>query len=260
MVIKYIKRAVANKVISYLDNFPAVAILGPRQAGKSTLAKNIVSNFAEAIYLDLETASDRQKVSNPEIFFEQYKNNLICLDEIQRAPELFTSLRGIIDANARNGQFLILGSASQELIRQSSESLAGRIAFIELSPFLFREIEKEGNDLYRYWTRGGFPRSYLASSDEMSFTWRENFVQTFLERDIPQLGPRIPAETLRRFWTMLAHLQGSRLNAARLGGGLGVSGQTVARYTDLLVDLLLLRRLAPVRRNVGKRLVKSPKV
>lgn len=260
MAIEYIKRAVADKVISYLDNFPAVAILGPRQAGKSTLAKNIVSNFAGAIYLDLETASDRQKVSNPEIFFERYKNNLICLDEIQRAPELFTSLRGIIDTNAGNGQFLILGSASQDLIRQSSESLAGRIAFIELSPFLFQEIEKEGNDLYKYWTRGGFPRSYLASSDEMSFTWRENFVQTFLERDIPQLGFHIPAETLRRLWQMCAHLHGQLVNLSTLGQSLGVSHTTVRSYLDLLSQTFMIRLLSPFSANLKKRLVRSPKI
>jgi len=260
MAIKYIKRAVADKVISYLDNFPAVAILGPRQAGKSTLAKNIVSNFAGAVYLDLETASDRQKVSNPEIFFEQYKNNLICLDEIQRAPELFTSLRSIIDANAGNGQFLILGSASQDLIRQSSESLAGRIVFIELSPFLHREIEKENDDLYTYWLRGGFPRSYLAASNDLSFVWRENFIQTFLERDIPQLGFHIPAETLRRLWQMCAHLHGQLVNLSTLGQSLGVSHTTVRSYLDLLSQTFMIRLLSPFSANLKKRLVRSPKI
>ncbi|MBN1483011.1 ATP-binding protein [candidate division KSB1 bacterium] len=257
---KYIDRTITPKVLAYLENFPAVAILGPRQVGKSTLAKNIVAGFANAIYLDLELASDRQKLTNPEIFFERYKNKLICLDEIQRAPELFTSLRGIIDKNDQNGQFIILGSASPDLIRQSSESLAGRIAFVELAPFLFKEVENESGDVYTLWLRGGFPRSYLANSDELSLVWRENFVQTFLERDIPQLGFRIASETLGRLWRMCSHMHGQLVNLSNLGQSLGMSHTTVRSYLELLSHTFMIRLLSPFSANLKKRLVRSPKL
>ena len=189
----------------------------------------------------------------------------MILDEIHRAPGIFQVLRSIIDRRRhkgiRAGEFLLLGSASMDLLKQSAESLAGRIAYLELTPFTVREIETLGtNAVDRLWVRGGFPDSCLAPDDSGSFDWRLAFIQTYLERDIPALGPRVPAETLHRFWQMLAHSQGQLLNAARLAGGLGVSGQTVARYLDILVDLLLVRRLQPWTPNLSKRLVRSPKV
>ena len=186
----------------------------------------------------------------------------MILDEVQRAPELFQRLRGVIDRRRRhgepNGQFLLLGSAAMDLLRQSGESLAGRISYLELGPFDALEVAPDA--LETLWVRGGFPRSFLADSDDLSMKWRRDFIRTYLERDIPQFGSRIPAETLRRFWTMLAHNQSQMLNAANLARGLGVDGKTVASYLDLLVDLLLVRRLPSWHRNVGKRLVKSPKV
>jgi uncharacterized protein len=191
-----------------------------------------------------------------------HEDKLVILDEVQRLPELFQTLRGLIDRgrrrNLRAGRFLLLGSASIELLKQSGESLAGRIAYVELEPLNVLEVHDDARD--ELWIRGGFPDSFLADSDEASAIWRESFIRTYLERDIPQLGPRVPAETLRRFWTMLAHVQGGTLNAAQLARGLGVDGKTIARYLDLLVDLLLVRRLPPLLANVGKRLVRSPKV
>ncbi len=218
-----------------------------------------------AVYLDLELPSDRAKLLDAELYLASHDNELVILDEIQRAPGLFQILRGVIDRRRRKGiragQFLLLGSASMDLLHQSAESLAGRIAYLELTPFLLPEIENLGvGAAQRLWVRGGFPDSYLAQGDLSSFQWRVAFIQTYLERDIPTLGPRIPAETLHRFWRMLAHNQAQLLNAARLASGLGVSGQTVARYLDILVDLLLVRRLQPWAANVAKRLVRSPKV
>ncbi|MBN1464916.1 ATP-binding protein [candidate division KSB1 bacterium] len=257
---QYVERTVTEKIIAYLAKFPAVAILGPRQAGKSTLAKKIVASWEGAVYLDLESAAERQKLTNPEIYFERQKNHLICLDEIQRTPELFTSLRSVIDENTRNGQFLILGSASRDLIRQSSESLAGRIIFVELAPFLYEEVKSLANDKYMYWLRGGFPRSYLADSDELSFVWRENFIQTFLERDIPQLGFQIPAETLRRLWKMCSHMHGQVVNLSNLGQSLGVSHTTIRAYLDILSHTFMIRLLSPFFGNLKKRLIRSPKM
>ena len=244
-----------------LNLFPAVALLGPRQVGKTTLALQLAAQ-GPSLYLDLESPGDLAKLSDPGLYLTSQPGKLLILDEVQRQPELFGTLRGLIDADRRlgntQGRFLLLGSASVELIRQSSESLAGRLAFVELGGLTVPEAgESLGEQL---WIRGGFPDSFLASSDQASSLWRQAFLRTYLERDIPQLGPRIPAETLRRFWTMLAHSQGSLINAAALGRSLGVSGKTVARYLDLLVDLLLVRRLQPMHTNVGKRLVKAPKV
>ena len=244
-----------------LEQFPAVALLGPRQVGKTTLALQLAAT-TPSLYLDLEASADLARLSEPSLFLQRHADKLVILDEVQRLPGLFAELRGLIDAGRRqgqaNGRFLLLGSASVELIRQSSESLAGRIAFLELGGLHALELGADALD--KLWIRGGFPGSTLAATDGDSAEWRWQFIRTYLERDIPQLGPRLPAETLRRFWTMLAHGQGSLLNAAELGRSLGVDGKTVGRYLDLLVDLLLVRRLPPLLANVGKRLVRSPKV
>lgn len=244
-----------------LEQFPAVALLGPRQVGKTTLALQLAATIP-SLYLDLEASADLARISEPSLFLQRHADKLVILDEVQRLPGLFAELRGLIDAGRRqgqaNGRFLLLGSASVELIRQSSESLAGRIAFLELGGLHALELGADALD--KLWIRGGFPGSTLAATDGDSAEWRRQFIRTYLERDIPQLGPRVPAETLRRFWTMLAHGQGSLLNAAELGRSLGVDGKTVGRYLDLLVDLLLVRRLPPLLANVGKRLVRSPKV
>ena len=241
----------------------AVALIGPRQVGKTTLALQLAEEVP-SLYLDLEASEDRRKLADPTLFLRQYEDQLVVLDEIHRVPELFNTLRGLIDQGRRRGhrtgRFLLLGSASMDLMRQSGESLAGRIAHVDLGPLDVLEVESSEPDMNRLWVRGGFPDSYLAKSDRDSFAWRKEFVRSYLEREIPQLGPRIPAETLEALWTMLAHNQGGLLNASRLAAGLMVSAQTITRYVDLLADLLLVRRLRPFHHNVGKRMVKSPKV
>jgi predicted AAA+ superfamily ATPase len=256
-----IARWIEQPLLEQLDRFPAVALLGPRQVGKTTLARQIAQS-RQGLVLDLESPADRAKLQEPELFLSRHTNQLLILDEVQRLPGLFEVLRGVIDAHRlagrRSGQFLLLGSASVELIRQSSESLAGRICYLELGGFSVLELGAAACE--RLWIRGGFPDSVQAPDDTSSSIWREQFIRTYLERDIPQLGPRIPAETLRRFWTMLAHGQGGLLNAAALGRSLGVDGKTVRHYLDLLVDLLLVRQLQPLVANAGKRLVKAPKV
>lgn len=246
---------------SALDTQPSVVLLGPRQVGKTTLALDIVEARG-AVYLDMERLSDRQILEEPELYLDEQVGTLVVIDEVQRRPDLFSVLRGQIDrrrrAGQRTGQFLLLGSASNTLLQQSAESLAGRVSYHELTPFGLDEVGASAQQ--SLWLRGGFPESFLATSDAHSLGWRRDFIRTYLERDIPAFGLRIPSETLRRFWTMLAHEQGGVLNAARLAAGLGVSGQTVARYLDLLVDLMLVRRLPPWHSNAGKRLVRSPKV
>ena len=258
-----IERALKSAVAGMLRRHAAVGLLGPRQAGKTTLALEIAAGRPN-VYLDLESESDRAKLADAEQYLGRHEDRLVILDEIQRAPGLFQTLRGLIDAGRRRGRrtgrFLILGSASLDLLQQSAESLAGRIAYVELAPFDALEVRGGRSERERLWLRGGFPDSFLAGTDAASLEWRQAFIRTYLERDVPQLGPRIPAETLRRFWTMLAHAQGGTLNAARLASGLGISGQSVVRYLDLLADLLLVRRLAPWTANVGKRLVRSPKI
>lgn len=240
---------------------PAVALTGPRQVGKTTLAIEIAQT-RPAIYLDLESEADRARLAEPQLYFADHLDELVVLDEIHRTPGIFEALRGTIDEGRRRGKgtgrFLLLGSAAIELLAQSGETLAGRVALAELSPFDVTEVGAERLD--QLWLRGGFPDSFLAASNESSVRWRRDFIRTYLERDIPQFGPRIPAETLRRLWTMLAHQQGGLLNAAQLARGLGISGATVGHYLDLMVDLLLVRRLQPLVANVGKRLVRSPKV
>ena len=256
-----IGRHLAGTVKRRLQNNPAVAILGPRQCGKTTLAGQIVKKFSQSVYLDLENPADLAKLSDPLAFFSLHNEDLVCLDEIQRAPELFSILRGIIDKRARNAQFLILGSAGRDLIRQSSESLAGRIAYLDLTPFLFSELEAaQKDDIRELWLRGGFPRSYLAQDLDISFEWRQDFIQTFLERDIGMLGFRMQPARLGRFWKMCAHIHGSLLNASKLADSLGVSSHTVRSYIDLLAHTFMLRVLLPDASNLKKRLVKSPKI
>lgn len=253
-------RAITPRLTQAIDEYPAVALLGPRQAGKTTLALEIAANRS-AVYLDLESEEDRFKLAQPELYLADHADKLVILDEVQRAPGLFPVLRGLIDKARRAGrsvgQYLLLGSASLDLLKQSGESLAGRIAYLELAPLSVIEADRPLNDL---WLRGGFAPSLLAASSDKSHRWRTNFIRTYLERDIPQFGRRIPAETLRRFWVMLAHNQGGVLNVAQLARNLGVDAKTAAGYLDLLVDLLLVRRLQPWHANVGKRLVKAPKV
>ena len=256
-----------------LARFPAIALVGPRQVGKTTMALAHRQGTVEPLYLDLELPSARRRLDDPEAFLLAQRHRLLILDEVQRMPGLFEVLRGVIDLRRREGeaagQFLLLGSASGALLQQGSESLAGRMATLELTPFLASELPAQAvpagpadpvRALQDLWVRGGFPLSWLAPDDAGSMAWREAFITTYLERDIPQLGPRIPAVTLRRLWTMLAHQQGGLLNQAQLAGSLAVSGQTVGRYIDLLADLMLVRRLPPWHGNVGKRLVRTPKV
>lgn len=256
-----LERRIASEVVALLERSPAVVLTGPRQSGKTTLALAVAAR-REATYLDLESEADRARLAEPQLYFADHADELVILDEIHRAPGIFEALRGTIDQGRREGKgagrFLLLGSAAIDLLAQSGETLAGRVSFVELAPF---DITEAGADkLDRLWVRGGFPESFLAKGEEASLHWRRDFIRTYLERDIPQLGPRIPVETLRRLWTMLAHSQGGLLNAAQLARGLGVSGATVGHYLDLMVDLLLVRRLAPPLANTGKRLVRSPKV
>ena len=256
-----IERRLAPQLKDAIAHTPAVALLGPRQVGKTTLALEVGREF-NALYLDLESEQDRAKLAQPELYLADHQDQLVILDEVHRAPGLFPVLRGLIDRARRvgrsAGQYLLLGSASLDLLKQSGESLAGRIAYLELAPFNVLETPSlQSNEL---WVRGGFPDSLLAPDAARSLRWRQDFIRTYLERDIPQFGPRIAAETLRRFWGMLAHHQGGLLNTAQFARNLGVDAKTAAGYLDLLVDLLIVRRLPAWHANIGKRLVKSPKV
>jgi len=258
-----IKRRKLNGLKAALNRQAAVALTGPRQVGKTTLALRLVDE-TPALYLDLEITQDRLKLRDPALFLRHYENKLVVLDEIHRVPALFNTLRSLIDQGRRRGhrtgRFLLLGSASMDLLRQSGESLAGRIAHMHLGPVDVLEAGRAGSDATPLWLRGGFPDSFLAKNDRDSFAWRKDFIRTYLEREIPLLGPNIPMETLETLWTMLAHNQGTMLNASRLATALMVSAQTTTRYIDLLVDLLLVRRLRPFHYNTGKRIVKAPKV
>ena len=256
-------RLITPRVRSALDHQAAVALIGPRQVGKTTLALDI-ARTRDSLYLDLEDRDDRNRLAEPALFLDHVEDRLVILDEIHRLPEIFQTLRGVIDRGRRRskgrGRFLVLGSASIDALRQSGESLAGRISYIDLAPLSALEVEADRNARERLWLRGGYPQSYLAASDTDSLALRRDLIRTCLERDVGMFGPRIPAATLERLWTMLAHLQGTILNASTLARALEVSAQSVTRYIDLLVDLLLVRRLVPFHADVGKRLVKAPKV
>ena len=256
-----ITRRHKNLIQHDLAHFPSVVLLGPRQVGKTTLARALASEDPDALYLDLEDPTDAARLDNPGRYLDLHRSRLVVIDEVQRMPNLFGVLRGQIDARRRDGRrsshFLLLGSASGALLRQSAESLAGRVAYHEL-PGL--DALETGPDLNRPWLRGGFPDSFTAASDDLSMRWRDDFIRTYLERDLPQAGLRAPAVTLRRFWTMLAHRQTSIFNASELARSLGISVPTVNRYADTLVDLMLLRRMQPYFVNVGKRLIKTPKL
>lgn len=255
-----------------LSYYPGVVLLGPRQVGKTTLAHALAAQAQKSIFLDMERASDRAQLQDPEAFFAMHRDALVVLDEVQAQPNIFEALRPEIDADRRPGRFLLLGSASGKLLQQSAESLAGRVSYLELPPLLSHEVLQQSKDqasdthtdlltLQRLMLRGGFPLSYLASSDKNSMQWRQDLIDTFLQRDLPQLGITIPASTLHRAWRMLAHNHGQLFNAAQIGQALGgMAHTTINRYLDLFVDAMMLRRLMPLHANLGKRLVKSPKI
>jgi len=255
-----IKRDLEPKILAALERFPCVALLGARQVGKTTLARRIAAAKPGAVFLDLERPSDAAKLAEPELFLGPLSDRLVVLDEVQRVPDLFPVLRSLVDERARAGRFLILGSAAPELLRQSSETLAGRVRFFELAPLTLHEVKPPPDAVPSLWLRGGFPRSFLASDERESLDWRDAFIQTFLERDIPAFGIRVPAANLRRFWQMLAHNHGQLWNASRLAAGFGVSPPTMQHYLDILEDAFMLRQLRPLQANLGKRLVKSPRI
>ena len=260
-----IPRLAESAVRKKLLQTPAVVLLGPRQVGKTTLARQIAGDWpGGAVYLDLERSADRLRLEDAEDYLRAHVGRLVIMDEIHRAPGVFESLRGIIDENrlagVRSGQFLLLGSASLDLMRQSSETLAGRVSYMNISPIHIQEVIPVQIEAEQLWLRGGFPDSLLAADEEHSLDWRRDFIRSYLERDVPMFAPRLPSETIGRLWTMLAHQQGGLLNQARIASSLGVSNPTIDRYIDLLVDLQLIRRLRPWSSNAGKRLVRTPKV
>ncbi|MFH0997292.1 MAG: ATP-binding protein [Pseudomonadota bacterium] len=254
-----IPRTQHDTILTSLKKYPVVSLIGSRQVGKTTLAKSVSEALRhDAIYLDLELPSDCNKLQDPELYLRQFSDTLVIIDEIQRMPSLFPVIRALVDQNRVGGRFLILGSASPDLLRHSSESLAGRIIYHELTPFNMFETDSES--LERLWLCGGYPDSYLADNEKESFVWRESYIKTYLEMDIPQLGIRIPSVQLRRFWTMLAHSHGQLWNGNKIAGSLGVSTPTVRHYLDILEDTFVVRQLQPYHANVKKRLIKSPKV
>lgn len=252
-------RLTATKIADHLSWSPAVGILGPRQVGKTTLAKTFATDPAKAVYLDLDTASARARLGNPSAFFAANRQRLVVLDEIQNHPELLSELRGEIDEDRRPGRFLILGSASFKLLKQS-QSLAGRLSLVDMAPLLASEAAPQFADLQPLWLRGGFPNSLLAPTDTASWDWRDALIRHFLNTDLAQLGIRVEPELMRRFWRMLAHMHGQLFNASAIAASLGVAASTTTRYLDHLCDALMVRRLEPFHINIGKRLVKSPKV
>ncbi|MCF8357242.1 MAG: ATP-binding protein [Prolixibacteraceae bacterium] len=260
---KLIERNCARDVQLNRKVFPVTAILGPRQCGKTTLVKMLSDEISSIVYLDLQNIEDVNKLSDPRMFFRDKEGAVICLDEIQRMPELFNDLRSIIDSNRQKGRFIILGSASPQLIQKSSETLAGRIGFIELTPFLISELidnEVKSFELNDYIFKGGFPESFLSENVDESKLWLENFIRTYIERDLPQLGIQLPSMQIRRLLTMLSHTQGQLFNSNKLAESMGVTHPTIRRYVDLFEQTFLVRTLQPFILNVKKRLVKSAKV
>lgn len=259
-----IPRRAAGELRDRLAQFPAVALLGPRQIGKTTMARSIVDSTPNALYLDLERPADIRRLDDADAFLRSAAGRLLVLDEVHRVPGLFELLRGVIDDARRgghdNGQFLLLGSASPALIGAASESLAGRLAYVDLGSIDPLEAEPAGVSVDTVWLRGGFPDSLCATDDAASLVWRENFIRSYLEREVPMFAPRLAAETMGRLWQMLAHVSAGPVNASRLAESLGVSGPTISRYLDLLVDLGLVRRLAPWFTNAGKRVTRTPKI
>ena len=256
-----IARTLQATVESALKRFPVVALLGPRQVGKTTLAGTVAENATtDVLHLDLERPSHVARLADPELYLGRHRDSLVILDEVQRLPNVFPVLRALVDADRRPGRFLVLGSASPDLLKQSSETLAGRIIYLELGPLTLEEVGRTQENLMRLWLRGGYPGSFLADSEGESLEWRTEFVRTYLERDVPALGINLQPEALRRFWRMLAHRHGQVWNASELARSLGVSAPTASSYLDLLVGTFLARRLEPNQSNLGKRLVKSPKV
>jgi len=257
----YIHRDIEDFIQLNLQTFPAIILLGTRQCGKSTLIKKISTEFESFLYLDLQNYQDLNKLTDINLFIKSNEDITICLDEVQMLPELFSFLRSEIDNNRRNGRFILLGSASQQIIQKSSESLAGRVGLIHLTPFTFYELNPDATfNLQKHWFRGGYPDSYLAESDIISNLWRANYIRTYIERDIPQLGIQIPALQLRRLLTMLCHIQGQIINLSKLGESLGSSHTTIRKYIDLLEQTFVIRTILPFEPNIKKRLVKSPKV
>ncbi len=256
-----IKRYIQAPLLSSLGQFPIVGLVGSRQTGKTTLARALAKKWkTKTVYIDLELPSDAAKLDEPEFYLEHHKDKLVILDEIQRKPDLFPLLRSLVDKDRKNGRFLILGSASPDLIRQASESLAGRIIYHELTPLTMSEIKSDTKKMRELWHRGGYPRSFLASSEKTSFSWREAFINTYLERDIPLLGIKIPTAQLRRFWQMLAHMHGHTWNASQIAKSMDISAPTARHYLDILQDIFVVRQLQPFYQNIKKRLVKSPKI
>lgn len=257
----YIHRDIEDFIQLNLQTFPAIILLGTRQCGKSTLIKKLSIEFESFLYLDLQNYQDLNKLTDINLFFKSNEDVTICLDEVQMLPELFSFLRSEIDNNRRNGRFILLGSASQQIIQKTSESLAGRVGLIHLTPFTFYELNTDATfNLQKHWFRGGYPDSYLAESDIISNLWRANYIRTYIERDIPQLGIQIPALQLRRLLTMLCHIQGQIINLSKLGESLGSSHTTIRKYIDLLEQTFVIRTILPFEPNIKKRLVKSPKV
>lgn len=261
----YIARFMETEIVTSLREVPVTALLGPRQCGKTTLARHILSNCPnDNIYLDLERPSDIRRLSNPELFLTQQRGKLVCLDEVQRFPEIFSLLRALVDDTSLGLRFFLLGSAAPDLLKQSSQTLAGRIRYHSLAPFLWQEIGALAADdqppYFKHWRRGGFPGSFLANSESASFRWRQEFTRTFLERDIPMHGGIAYSETISRLWRMAAHCHGQLLNSSRLGESLGLKHTLVRNYLGLLEDIFMLRLLPPLHGNIKKRLVKAPKL
>lgn len=257
----FIERYDRKRILEYMEIFPAVAILGPRQSGKSTIARLIGKSVPGFIYLDLENPADLRRIEDVQLFFDHNPDATVCFDEVQLKPDLFPELRSVIDRKRRNGQLILLGSASRELVNKSSESLAGRIGYIELSPFTLPEVQTNNNDTQpMHWMRGGFPLSYLSKTDRQSFIWRQAYLRSYLERDIVQGSNSIPLMTVNRLLKMLANNHGQLFNSSQIGESLTVSHNTIRNYLDFFEKSFLVRTLHPYLLNLNKRLTKSPRV